>query len=182
MSQKSFQFSIIVLLFLIALSGVFVAFKPTNNAWDTKPKTSETRGQTIVPFGDDGQLATLSLRVNGFEVVNTINGALFGTTYSKDTTVFILVDVSIINTTNSTFTLYPNGILLSDRNGVSYDIFQTTSSGAIGAEKRAIDGRDLGRGIEEKGVIVYEVPKDFIPYALEIEKAETKDTLVFELN
>lgn len=180
MSQKTFQISVVALLVLIALGGAFVAFNPAQGVWHSMRPQSE-RAKMVVPAGESGQLNTLSLRVHGFETTDTIKGALFGTTQAKESTTFVLVDVSVTNTTNSTFTLYPSGIVLVDRDGATYDIFQSTSGGAIGLEDRAIDGRDLGSRIEERGMIVYEVPKDFEPYAIEVEKADTNSTLVFEL-
>lgn len=184
MTGKTFQITFILVLSLILLVGVFFVFKSSKDIGKSETQNKAVlneRNMVVVPYGEVEQLATLSLRVNGIEKTETISDVLFGTTQSKENTVFVLVDVSVTNTTNSTFTLYPNGILLSNHNGVTYDVFQATSGGAIGMEKRAIDGRDLGNGIEERGVIVYEVPNDFMPYALKIEKLDTTETLVFEL-
>lgn len=174
-----------VLLILILLTAFFFFFKPPNNTQTSNQtldvENVDSRDETSIPAGDVGQLATMALQVHGFEKAESISGSLFGTTQSKENTHFILVDVSVTNTTNQTFTLYPSGILLANREGVSYDTYLSTSGGVIGAEESAVDGRDLGSGIEERGVLVYEVPNTFIPYSLEIEKLDTNKTLVFEL-
>lgn len=179
---------LLALILLVLVGGLFAypeykEYRAKEDAGkpDAGRSESEDRNRVVIPFGQEGRLATLAVTVHGFEEADSISGVLFGTTEAKEDSKFILVDATFVNITNETFTLYPEDIYIADRNGVTYDIYDSTSGGAIGSEERAIDGRDLGNSIKERGMIVYEVAKDFEPYALEIEKWETEDTLVFEL-
>lgn len=181
----------VVILILVLATISFLFFKSSVNPQASNQsqtsedvvaqENTEARNKILIPTGEVGQLMTMKLQVHGFEKAESISGLLFDTTQSKENTTFVLVDVSVTNTSNKTFTLYPKGILLANAEGVTYDTYLSTSGGVIGAEESAIDGRDLGNGIEERGMIVYEVPNNFVPYALEIEKLDTNDTLVFEL-
>lgn len=144
----------------------------TNSA-DTVVEVQEnTRDFVTIPFGLEGELATISMIINGYEFTNTLSD-VFGDTHAQENTKFVLVDATFTNTTNKPFTLYPGGMLLTDINGRKYDIFEATSGGAIGIEKSAIDGRELGSDINERGMLVYEVPSDFVPYSVEVEKVDS---------
>lgn len=181
---------IIFLIIGIVIVIAFMSFFTTRN--NEKPTTASSstenekvvqddRNEVIIPLGEIGHLSTLDIQVHGFEYRETLSD-VFGETKAKEDTTFILVDASFINTSGESFTMYSNGIQLINEAGISYDVYKSTSGGAIGVEKEGIDGRDLGHGIEERGYIVYEVPSSFTPYAIRVEKAGTKDNLVFEVN
>lgn len=164
-----------VLVGVIVLVGIIAGYgwDTINNDVTTSIESEESgRDFVIVPFGSEGQLATIIMTIHGFEATKTLSD-VFGKTHAQENTKFILVDASFTNITNKSLTLYPNGMLLTDSDGRKYDIFQATSGGAIGVESSAIDGRDLGPDILERGMLVYAVPADFEPYAIEIEKQDS---------
>jgi len=173
----------------IAVMGLLFFFQNNNTTNEPVQATTKEnadltkqngRDLVIVPFGQIGQLATLDVKVNDFEYHNTLSGS-FGETEAKANTIFVLIDTTFTNTSGKTLTLYSSGMNLIDTEGVSYDVYESTRGGSIGVEAEAIDGRDLGHNIEERGYLVYEVPQNFTPYAIEIEKADTNETLVLEL-
>lgn len=185
MGKKIAALLVIVLLVVIAGLLAYPQYKDYEARKDaesaaTRPDKPDGRDRIVVPFGEEGRLATLSLSVQGFTATSFISD-VFGTTDATEGSTFILVDATFTNLSKDTFTLYPDGIFLTGANGVRYNVYHASSGGAIGLESKAIDGRDLGNGIREKGLVVYEVPLSFQPYALEVEKAGTNDTLVFEL-
>jgi len=164
-----------VLMGVIVTVGVVGGYgwNTITNSADTVVEVQENaRDFVTIPFGSEGELATISMIINGYEFTNTLSD-VFGDTHAQENTKFVLVDAIFTNTTNKSFTLYPSGMLLMDINGRKYDIFEATSGGAIGVEARGIDGRDLGPDIAERGMLVYEVPIDFEPYAIEIEKLDS---------
>lgn len=168
---------------ILIASAVFVYFeyikKPNSNYTSQINKEFET---ITIPFGIEGKLATISVKVHGYKKVQTIHDYLFGTTVSKEKTSFFLVDVSVTNISNNSFMFNPDGIYLINKEGIRYNTYQISSGGSIGLEKTAIDGRDLGYQVEERGNLVYEISDNFIPYAVAIEKADSNEVLLFELN
>ena len=173
----------LAVLITLILVGIIVFISTKDNASpqeETSNEESGVRSELTIPFGETGKLTTLSIKINGFEKTDTLSD-VFGDTRSKEDTTFILVNADFVNTSGDTFTMYSDGIRLTDKNGIKYNTYKASSGGSIGIEERGIDGRDLGNGITEQGALVYEVPKNFNPYAIEIEKLDTNDSLLLEI-
>ena len=190
-SEPTHKGSLVIVLVItfVAIIGLLLYFQNSNTTTEPAEVVSEENTEAVepagrdlitVPFGETGNLATLDVKINDFEYRDTLSGS-FGETQAKADTTFVLVDASFTNTSGETYTLYSSGMDLINKEGVSYSVYESTSGGAIGIEEDAIDGTDLGHSIEETGFLIYEVPKDFTPYAIEIEKAGTNETLVLEL-
>jgi hypothetical protein len=171
---------VIGVLVLIVCATIFGIILNKNKDSIEEVIVDVSRNKVVVPFGGYGKLATLSIAIHGYEEKETIKD-VFGVTEASSGARFVLVDASFVNISNSTFTLYPSGMMLSNKEGVMYDIFESTSGGLIGKEESAIDGRDLGPGIEERGTLVYEVPNDFVIDSIIVEKAGSNDTLYFKI-
>jgi hypothetical protein len=181
MIDKLKDIRFLILLIVLIGIGIFIySNNDTSEEAEVFSNTESVREERIIPFGETGELSTLNIKINNFGKTDTLS-SVFGETKSKENTIFILVDADFINTSKDTFTMYSDGIKLIDKNGVKFDTYLASSGGSIGIEKTGIDGRDLGNGIKENGILVYEVPKSFEPYALEIEKLNTNQNLIFEI-
>ncbi len=174
---------ICIVVALIIVSAFFIYLKYIkNNNVDYISQTNNNITNVIVPFGTEGNLSTISMKIHGYKKSDDIYDHLFGKTISKEKTSFFLVDTSVTNISKQPITFYPDGVYLIDKDGIKYNTYQASSGGSIGLEKTAIDGRDLGYQIEERGNLVYEISNDFEPYAIAVEKAQSNEVLLFELN
>lgn len=121
--------------------------------------------------GEEFELATIKVKVNGIEEKQTINAPYSEPLVAKENTRFVLVDIDITNITKDSIVFNTEGINLVDN--------QERNFGTYKDEYVSLDSnleyKDLSPNITQKGVLVYELPNDATNYALEINKAGTDE-------
>lgn len=124
-------------------------------------------------IGDLVELATLKFKINGSEEKSVITSTYDNPVYAKENSKFVFVDMTITNTTN-TPDRFPStdSFALIDQNDRQFKIY-TDKSIVYGPDY--LTGRDLAPGINERGLIVFEIPTDANSYGIAIGKAGTND-------
>ena len=122
-------------------------------------------------IGEEIKLATLKYTVNSVEEVQTMGGS-FGVKVAKQNAKFVIINVNIINTTNSEFTFYSNdAFVIIDNQNRQF----TTYDDTIGYIDNYLTMRNLSPDLVENGVLVYEMPSDATNYNLVIGKSGTDE-------
>lgn len=162
-----------------AFSGI------TNTKTETSPEKKTTameeakkENMVLIPkkVGDEIQLATIKLIVNGSEEKQTISSPYGSPKVAKEGTKFVIVNMDVTNTTASEFTLSPD-FLLIDNTKREF----STYSDSIGSVDNYLDYRKLSPSVKETGVYVYEIPTDATGYSLAFAKAGSKDLYTVKL-
>ena len=127
-----------------------------------------------VAVGEEAELATIKIRVDGCEETNVIQEEYLEDLEAKAGTKFVVYHVSIVNTTKeetvlsvSDFTLYDH----EERQYTPYDEAMWYSD--------SIQYRSLAPSIPESGTIVYQVPEDSQDYYFALGKSGTEDYFRF---
>lgn len=167
-------------------NDTFSKSEPVKVAEESKPKEFQEaenikREAIVVPKGERATLNTIMMSVDGYEKKNSITGEFQVTSKAKEGAVFVIVKANIMNISGNSFQMFSDGMSLIDSTGAKYDPYNVSSGGAIGMMYDAFDGRDLGHNIREKGLLVYEISADAVPYAIEVEKASSTINYLFEL-
>ncbi len=117
---------------------------------------------TYIPIGTEAQNKTFNFKINSVEIKQTITGA-FGNKTAKENAQFVVVDMSITNTTNSKYMFLPEksfineeGFYLLDEKERRYE----TYDGTYRYINNFLNQRYLSPSLTERGYLVYEVPND----------------------
>lgn len=144
----------------------------------TAMETAKEEDMRLVPksIGDEIELATIKVKVTGSDEQNTISSSYSQPKVAKEGTTFVVVKAEVTNTTNSSFSL-PADFLLIDDKGREFGTYRD----AIGSIDDYLDYRELSPSVKETGVYVYEVPKDATSYSIAFAKAGSKDVYQVKL-
>lgn len=131
--------------------------------------TSTTEGVALIEknIGDEINLSSYMVKVNEVKEEQTIKAGFSELVKAKENAILVVIDMSITNTTNVDLDFFmPDQLfrLVDDkqRQFTSYE----ESIGVEYNKLRYIIGRKLSPSIEERGVLIYEIPKDASSYSL----------------
>jgi len=127
-------------------------------------------------IGDEIEFATIKAKVNGVKERQTLSGSFGTPAIAKENAKFVVISLSITNTTDANFTFLPDGFRLVDNEERQF----TTYDDTIGSVENYLNVRELTPSITESGVIVYEIPKDVINYSLLAGKGGTNE--IYKIN
>lgn len=157
-----------------ALSDVFD--KPNQQVIPTPEKSEQEKQDDYVfiekNIEDIIELAIIKFKVNEVRETQTLTGGSFRPAIAKENAKFVVIYLSITNTTDANFTFFPDdGFRLVDNQERQF----TTYGNTIGSVDNYLNVRELAPSITENGVLVYEIPKDATGYSLVIGKAGTNE-------
>lgn len=124
-----------------------------------------------VAVGDTVSLATFDYVVNSVEEKNMIKSDYGQPHLATEGTKFVIVDLTVTNTTSETFDYDDSSPVLEDQNGDFYKTYSDTISNI----DNYMDYRELSPNIPEKGVIVFQIPESVNSYELLTAKANSND-------
>lgn len=130
-----------------------------------------------VAIGDTVELATFKYVVNDVEEKNLIKSDYGQPHLATEGTKFVIVDLTVTNTTSETFEYDDSSPVLEDNNGDFYKTYSDT----IGNIDNYMDWRELSPNIPETGVIVFQIPESIDSYQLLTAKANSNDIYRVEL-
>jgi len=117
-------------------------------------------------------LTTIIFKINSVEEKQILSTRYGTPRVAEENTKFIVIDMSITNTTNSEFTFFPDdGLRLIDNRERQF----TTYADIIMSVDNYLNVRKLSPSIKETGVLVYKIPKDAESYSLIVGKAGTNE-------
>lgn len=145
--------------------------KAFSEAFSDKPIKNVNSKIIEKKIGEDFDLATIKVKVNGLEEKNTITSEFGTPAIAKENTKFVVLNLDITNITPDKFSFYTEGINLVDNKGRTFGTYDD----AIGSIDNYLNVRDLSPSITEKGVLVYELPNDATNYSLQIDKGGTSE-------
>lgn len=122
-------------------------------------------------IGDSVELATMKFTVNSVEEKQTIAGSFGDATPAKENAKFIVIDMSVTNTTNEGFDFDDDDFIVIDDKGRKFNAYDDT----IGNVKNYLDMRELQPSLTENGVFVFEIPNDAESYWIMIGKKGTNE-------
>ncbi len=123
-------------------------------------------------LGEEIDIVKMKLTVNKSEEKNSISSKYGDAKSAKDNAKFVVVDLSVTNSTDSEFNFSPNNTLqLVDNQNRKYKTYDDS----IGTVDNYLDVRELSPSIAESGVLVYEIPNDASNYSLWIDKDGSSD-------
>ena len=132
----------------------------------------EDFNEIVKSMGDEVEMATLKFKINKVEEQQTISSSYSSPKVAKEGTKFVVLDLDVTNTTNSSFSFYPDeGFTLVDDKKREFQPYDET----IGSIENYINSRELSPSVMESGVLVYELPNDSTSYKLVAFKAGSKD-------
>ncbi len=118
-------------------------------------------------LGEEVDITKMKIKVNKSEEKSTISSEFGGAKSAKDRAKFVIVDLSVTNTTDGKFTFRPNDTLqLVDNQNRKYQTYDDS----IMSIDNYLEVRELSPSIAESGVLVYEIPNDASNYSLWIDK------------
>lgn len=123
----------------------------------------------VKKVGDIVTLATMDLKIISSEEQQSISGNYGSPEVANEGTKFVIVQLTVTNTTKSQYD-FPDNFLLKDSQKREYSPYSS-----IGKIDKYISMRTLKPSIPETGFSVYQVPKDSVSYSLFIGKAGSKD-------
>lgn len=142
------------------------------------PSTEAASNQLAVdniikkPMNEEVVLRSIKYRVNGSDERDAITSQFGSPVFAKQGTKFIVVDMGITNLLNGEFAFYPDdGFALLDNHGRQFKTYENT----IGNIDNYLNVRDLSPGVEESGLLVYEIPADSTSYSLIVGKSGTDE-------
>lgn len=122
--------------------------------------------------GGEVVLATIKFKVNSSSEKQTLSGSFGSPAIAKEGAKFVVIDMSVTNTTDAQFTFFPDdGFRLIDDKGRQF----TTYGDTIGKTQNYLNVRELSPSIAEIGVLVYEIPQDSTSYSLAVGKGGTSE-------
>lgn len=156
-----------VLVVLIAGGGAMAAVTMNKN------KSSEnTKSQTVTPtqakpvpkpkyadatlykVGDTVQYQSVSLKVNSVKSSSSISGAFSSPVFADPGTKFMIVNLTVTNTTTDPFTYNP--FILIDQKDRLFNAYDKT----IGNVDGYLETAELSPSVPKSGNEVYQVPQD----------------------
>jgi len=154
---------------------------PTSEKQDKQAEDEEATQDEYVfiekNIKDEIELATIRFKVNSIEERQTLSGGFGTPAIAKENAKFVVVNLSITNTTDTDFTFLPSdGFRLVDNKERQFTTYRDT----IGNVENYLNVRKLAPSIAESGVLVYEMPKDAISYSLLVAKGGTNE--IYKVN
>ncbi len=161
------------------------AFSPTadtagsNNQEETSPVLAEQEEMkeelsklniTDVKMGEEFELATIKVKVNSIERSDILNKEYMEPVVAPEGTEFIVIDMTLTNTTKADFTYTTDGKPLIDSQDTVYSPADYSNSA-----DNNLDLETLSPNIPKTGTITYQVPKNDETYKLLMLKAGTDD-------
>lgn len=132
----------------------------------------------VKSIGDNLELSTLNFTVNSVSEESAISGDFGSPTVATKNTKFVVVNITLTNTTKEGYLFFPdNGFELIDNQNRKYQTYENS----IGSIKNYLNVRDLAPGIAETGVLVYEIPSDADSYYYLVGKAGTNEIFKVQL-
>lgn len=123
-------------------------------------------------IGDELTLDTGKMLVNSVSETQTLSSAYSSPVTATQGTKFVVVNLTVTNITNSSFTFSPDDVFkLTDNKKREF----TTYSNSIGNVDNYLNERSLAPSVPETGVLVYQIPTDATGYSLVTSKASTKE-------
>ncbi|MDD4333265.1 MAG: DUF4352 domain-containing protein [Patescibacteria group bacterium] len=162
---------------------------PSNTSKNTeateKNQTQQSANNVIYKsVGDEIQNKTFKFKVNSVEEKNSISGS-FGTKAAKADAKFVIINMSITNTTNAKYTFNPEksfmneeGFVLLDEKNRQFETYSDT----IGYSENHLVMRDLSPSLTETGYLIYEIPNDAGKIGLVTQNANSGAYYVVNLN
>lgn len=141
---------------------------------DANSASRQIEKSTVIQkiIGEDIQLATIKFKVSNSSEKQTLSGGFGSPAIAKEGAKFVVIDLSITNTTNAQFTFLPDdGFRLIDDKDRQF----TTYGDTIGKVNNYLNVRKLSPGIVESGVLVYEIPQDSTSYSFAVGKGGTNE-------
>jgi hypothetical protein len=154
----------------VALKDVFVGTNSDLNGSQMEQAKKEDMQIIEKVIGDEIALATMNLKVNNVEEKQILSPSYGSPKVAKEGTKFVVVDLDIVNTTNSAFDFSPSLIIVDNK-----DREFSTYSDSIGAIDKYLNYRELSPSVKETGYLIYEIPSDATNYSLMVAKAGTKE-------
>ncbi len=121
--------------------------------------------------GDEVELATIKFRVNKVEEKQTLTKSWGDPTSAKENAKFVVVDISITNTTNTGMTFPDEIFILIDNKEREFTTYDKTFTSI----DNYLNLRNLAPSITETGVIVFEIPQDATSYSITVGKRGTDE-------
>src|SRR3989338_844564 len=148
-----------------------LTFVQKNGNWFLSIGAIDIAGAVIKGLGDEIVLATIKFKVNAVKEQQTISSSnqYIGSATAKEDAKFIIVDMSITNTTNASFAFPDDAFVLVDNQNRQFNISSNTTI------DNYLNWRQLSPSITEKGVVVYEMPSDATSYSFTVVKAGTNE-------
>lgn len=129
-------------------------------------------------IGDELVMTTGNLKVNETEERNTISSSYSTPVVAQEGTKFIVVNLDVVNTTDSDFLFDPNDVFrLVDNHERQF----TTFDESIGSIDDYLNFQELSPGIKKTGNLVYQIPEDSSSYSLLTAKAGTNEVYKIKL-
>lgn len=123
---------------------------------------------TDIPMNTDLQLATIKIRVTGYEETDKLTAEYLDPSVAPEGTKFVLFAVTIENTTKETLS-FDNELKLCDSQGRNYDPYDD----AYWYVDNSFQYVDLAPNIPQTGYLIYNVPADSANCYLAVGKAGT---------
>lgn len=152
------------------ISNTFGNANPSENQLPDESEKNITYIDKAV--GEEVVLATIKFKVNNSSEKQTLSGGFGSPAIAKEDAKFVVIDLSITNTTNVPFTFLPDdGFRLIDDKDRQF----TTYGDTIGKVDNYLNVQELSPGIAESGVLVYEIPQDSTSYSFAVGKGGTSE-------
>lgn len=168
----------VVIIFLVGSEyRAYQVRKAISDVFNTD--VAQTKKNTNIvekKIGEEFELATIKVKVNGVEEKQTINLEFSNPITTKENSKFVYLDVDITNLTKDSFVFDAEGLNLTDSQGRNFKVYDEN----IGADNFLL-WKELTPSITQKGVLVYELPNDATSYALAIDKGGTNDRYMVKL-
>lgn len=142
-----------------------------NGKWFLSIGAIDVSKAVIRGVGDEIVLATMKFRVNTVREQQTISTQHGSSASAKESTRFVVVDLTITNITKSGVMFPADYFILEDNQGRKFETYGNT----IGSIDNYLNARNLSPSVPERGVIVYEIPIDATSYWFVVAKAGTND-------
>lgn len=156
-----------------AADEIFNTFNTADTSSNQLPDENEDSITYIdKSVGEEAVLATIKFKVNNSSEKQTLSGGFGSPAIAKEGAKFVVIDLSITNTTNASFTFLPDdGFRLIDDKDRQFTTYRNT----IGKVDNYLNVRELSPGIAESGVLVYEIPQDSVSYSFAVGKGGTSE-------
>ncbi len=157
-----------------AIQQAFTSPASSTNTTSAQPQpTQEEKKQEVIiekQVNEDVELTTLKFKVNSSEEKQILQSKYSSPKVADQGTKFVLVNLTVENTTKEPFSLTPD-FALEDNKGRLYKTYSDT----IFAVDNSLDYKELSPGVSKTGVFIYQIPEDSKSYSLKMGKAGTNE-------
>lgn len=147
-----------------------------NGKWFLSIGAVDISNAIIRGVGDNIILSTIKFKVNSVREQQTISSK-YSSASAREGTKFVVVDLSITNTTKTGFYFPAEAFVLTDNKDRKFKTYNDT----IGNIDNYLNVQELSPSIPEKGVVVYEIPTDATSYSFMVAKSGTSDIYQIKL-